>query len=182
MTMRLARSPVAPKRTKTVGAGGTAAVWCFIVAMTVNLRGRRAIGLASAACPAGCHPPWPHGQAKASRADRRRSGPDTGKGQAGLLRLVPPRLWRRFAGRRVPTGRDRCGGPAPPALLVRDRLRPGDRATGSPDVTFLAKRLPAGRPDWRYVRAGRASRPAGAKTRGRYPSWSRRRVRWAISA
>jgi hypothetical protein len=30
------------------------------------------------------------------------------------------------------------------ALLARDLLRPGDRATGSPYVTFLAKRLPAG--------------------------------------
>ena len=28
------------------------------------------------------------------------------------------------------------------AMLVRDRLRPGDRATGSPYVTFLAKQLP----------------------------------------
>jgi hypothetical protein len=27
---------------------------------------------------------------------------------------------------------------------VRYRVRPGDRATGSPYVTFLAKRLPAG--------------------------------------
>jgi hypothetical protein len=30
------------------------------------------------------------------------------------------------------------------ALLVSDRLRPADRATGSPYVTFLAKQLPAG--------------------------------------
>jgi hypothetical protein len=29
------------------------------------------------------------------------------------------------------------------AMLVRDRLRPADRATGSPYVTFLAKQLPA---------------------------------------
>jgi hypothetical protein len=29
-------------------------------------------------------------------------------------------------------------------LLVSDRLRPEDRATGSPYVTFLANRLPAG--------------------------------------
>jgi hypothetical protein len=29
-------------------------------------------------------------------------------------------------------------------LLVSDPLRPEDRATGSPYVTFLAKRLPAG--------------------------------------
>jgi hypothetical protein len=30
------------------------------------------------------------------------------------------------------------------AMLVSDRLRPGDRATGGPYVTFLAKQLPAG--------------------------------------
>ena len=29
-------------------------------------------------------------------------------------------------------------------MLVIDQLRPGDRATGSPYVTFLAKQLPAG--------------------------------------
>jgi len=33
------------------------------------------------------------------------------------------------------------------ALLVSDRLRPEDRATGSPYVTFLAKQLPAGKQD-----------------------------------
>ena len=30
------------------------------------------------------------------------------------------------------------------AMLVSDRLRPGDRAAAGPYVTFLAKRLPAG--------------------------------------
>ncbi len=37
------------------------------------------------------------------------------------------------------------------AMLVSDRLRPADRATGSPYVTFLAKQLPAGQQDWCYV-------------------------------
>jgi hypothetical protein len=30
------------------------------------------------------------------------------------------------------------------AMLVSDRLRPGDRATAGPYVTFLAKQLPPG--------------------------------------
>ena len=39
------------------------------------------------------------------------------------------------------------------AMLVRDRLRPGDRVTGSPYVTFLAKQLPA--QDWCYAGGAR---------------------------
>src|SRR5580698_2450967 len=45
MTMRLARSPVAPKRTKIVGPGSADAVACFLVAMTVKLRERGALNL-----------------------------------------------------------------------------------------------------------------------------------------
>jgi hypothetical protein len=73
------------------------------------------------------------------------------------------------------------------SVLVRDRLRPGDRVTGSPYVTFLAKRLPAGEALTLQIRekAGRRSRAnKGSSAVGDQETVrsgrSRNRPQWAI--